>query len=96
MITFSVLTDRISTYLSISVIMFLFIIFGTGVLVEFDFYPKTVGTILSYNPLSIVLTQLRQILFKGSIQLEFLAIPIITSVVWTWLNGSLLKRRLKQ
>ncbi len=96
MITFSVLTDRISTYLSISVIMFLFIIFGTGMLVEFDFYPKIIGTILSYNPLSIVLTQLRQILFDGSIQWEFLAIPIITSLIWTWLNGALLKRRMKQ
>lgn len=96
MITFSVLTDRISTYLSISVIMFLFIIFGTGVLVEFDYYPETIGTILAYNPLSIVLTQLRQIIFDGFIQWEFLTIPIVTSLVWTWLNGALLKRRLKQ
>ena len=96
MITFSVLTDRISTYLFISVIMFLFIIFGTGVLVEFDFYPKTIGTILSYNPLSIVLTQLRQLLFSNTIQGDLLAIPVVTSLIWTWMNGALLKRRLKQ
>ena len=96
MITFSVLTDRINTYLSISIIMFLFIIFGTGILVEFDYYPSTVGNILSYNPLSIVLTQLRYLIFNGFIYWNLLAIPLLTSLVWTWLNAALLKRKLMQ
>ncbi len=96
MITFSVLTDRISTYLSIMIAMFLVVLFGTGVLVEFEFYPKTIGTILSYSPLSMILSDLRGILFFNRVDWHLIFIPIIVALGWTWLNGYLLKRKLKQ
>lgn len=95
-ITFSVLTDRISTYLSITISMFLFILFATGVLVEFDFYPKTVGTLLSYFPLSMILSDLRGILFFNRVEWGPIMIPVATALGWTWLNGYMLKRKLKQ
>ena len=95
-ITFSVLTDRISTYLSIAISMFLFILFATGVLVEFDFYPKTIGTLLSYFPLSMILSDLRGILFFNRVEWGPIMIPVATALGWTWLNGYMLKRKLKQ
>jgi len=95
-ITFSVLTDRISTYLSITISMFLFILFATGVLVEFDFYPKTVGTLLSYFPLSMILSDLRGILFFNHLKWGSIIIPVVIAFGWTWMNGYLLKRKLKQ
>ncbi|HIA85137.1 MAG TPA: hypothetical protein EYO04_03895 [Candidatus Marinimicrobia bacterium] len=95
-ITFSVLTDRISTYLSITISMFLFILFATGVLVEFDFYPKTIGTLLSYFPLSMILSDLRGILFFNRVEWGPIMIPVATALGWTWLNGYMLKRKLKQ
>ena len=95
-ITFSVLTDRISTYLSITIFMFLFILFATGVLVEFDFYPKTIGTLLSYFPLSMILSDLRGILFFNRVEWGPIMIPVATALGWTWLNGYMLKRKLKQ
>ena len=95
-ITFSVLTDRISTYLSITISMFLFILFATGVLVEFDFYPKTIGTLLSYFPLSMILSDLRGILFFNRVEWGPIIIPVATALGWTWLNGYMLKRKLKQ
>ena len=95
-ITFSVLTDRISTYLSITISMFLFILFATGVLVEFDFYPKTIGTLLSYFPLSMILSDLRGILFLNRVEWGPIMIPVATALGWTWLNGYMLKRKLKQ
>ena len=95
-ITFSVLTDRISTYLSITISMFLFILFATGVLVEFDFYPKTIGTLLSYFPLSMILSDLRGILFFNRVEWAPIMIPVATALGWTWLNGYMLKRKLKQ
>ena len=94
-----VLVDLIGiklSFLIISSIMFLFILFSTGVFVEFDYYPKSIGFILSNNPLSIILTQLRHLLFDGFINWKLLAIPIVISLVWAWLNGILLKRKLKQ
>lgn len=95
-ITFSVLTDRISTYLSITISVFLFILFATGVLVEFDFYPRTVGTLLSYSPLSMILSDLRGILFFNRVEWGPIMIPVATALGWTWLNGYMLKRKLKQ
>jgi len=96
MITFSVLTDRISTYLLVMIAIFFFVLFGTGVLVEFEFYPKTIGIILSYSPLSMVLSDLRGILFFNRLNWHLIFIPVFVSVGWTWLNGYLLKRKLKQ
>ena len=96
MITLSIVTDRITTYLSLSIMMFLFVIFGTGVLVEFDFYPEYIGIILTNNPLSMVLSQLRELLFYNRINWEWVVTPLATSIGWTLLNGYLLKRKLKQ
>jgi len=95
-ITFSVLTDRISTYLSIMISVFLFILFGTGVLVEFEFYPKTIGVLLSSFPLSMILSDLRGILFFNRVDWNQIFIPIVVAIGWTWFNGYLLKRKLKQ
>jgi ABC-type uncharacterized transport system permease subunit len=95
-ITFSVLTDRISTYLSIVITMFMFVLFGTGVLVEFDFYPKTIGTILSYSPLSMILSDLRGIIFFNRVDWPQIFAPLVIAIGWTWLNGYLLKRKMKQ
>jgi hypothetical protein len=76
--------------------MFLFILFATGVLVEFDFYPKTNGTLLSYFPLSMILSDLRGILFFNRVEWGPIMIRVATALGWTWLNGYMLKRKLKQ
>ena len=95
-ITFSVVTDRISIYLSILLTMFLIILFGTGILVEFEFYPKTIGIILSNFPLSMFLSNLREVIFFNRIDWFQIFISIMVAISWTWVNGYLLKRKLKQ
>ena len=95
-ITFSVVTDRISIYLSILITMFLIILFGTGILVEFEFYPKTISVILSNFPLSMFLSSLREIIFFNRIDWFQIFIPIIVAIGWTLVNGYLLKRKLNQ
>ena len=95
-VTFSIISERIYTFLSISIILFFFIIFGNGFIIEFDLFPHILGLILSYNPLSIILSELRNILFFNNIDWKLISIPILTSVFWTLLNGYLLKRKLKQ
>ena len=95
-LTFSILVERISSFLFLTIILFFFIIFGTGIIVEFEFYPKLLGMILSYNPFSMVLSELRGFLFFDQINLIFIAVPILVALGWTWLNGYILKRKLKQ
>ena len=95
-ITFSVITDRISIYLSVFITMFLIILFGTGILVEFEFYPKTISIILTNFPLSMFLSSLREIIFFNRIDWFQIFIPITVAIGWTWMNGYLLKRKLNQ
>jgi hypothetical protein len=95
-VTFSIISERIFTFLSVSIFLFFFIIFGNGFIISFDLFPQKIGLILSYNPLSITLSELRNILFFNIINWELISIPIFVSLFWTWLNGTLLKRKLKQ
>ena len=94
--TISILTERITTFLSMIIILFFFMIFGTGILFEFEFYPKMLGTILTYNPFSLVLSELRRFLFSSHINWIWILVPILTGFAWMWMNGFILKRTLKQ
>ena len=95
-LTLSILIERISTFLSLTIILFFFVIFGTGILVEFEFYPQTLGLILSYNPLSMILSELRGLLFFNEINWIWITLPLLIGFGWTWLNGYILKRKLGQ
>ena len=96
LLTISILSERITTFLSMIIILFFFIIFGTGILFEFEFYPKILGTVLTYNPFSLILSELRGFLFSNHINWIWILVPILTGFVWTWINGFILKRTLKQ
>jgi len=95
-VTLSILSERIFTFLSVSIFLFFFIVFGNGFIINFDLFPQTIGSVLSYNPLSIILAELRRVLFFDIINWQLISIPIFVSLFWTWLNGTLLKRKLKQ
>ena len=71
-------------------------IFGTGILFEFEFYPRILGMILSYNPFSLIISELRRLVFLNQINWLLIGISVLTGLGWTWINGFLLKRSLKQ
>ena len=71
-------------------------IFGTGILFEFEFYPRILGMILSYNPFSLITSELRRLVFLNQIDWLLIGISVLTGLGWTWINGFLLKRSLKQ
>jgi|TARA_B100001105_G_scaffold56383_1_gene42972 ABC-type polysaccharide/polyol phosphate export permease len=96
LLTISILSERITTFLSMIIILFFFMIFGTGILFEFEFYPIILGTVLTYNPFSLILSELRGFLFSNHINWIWILVPILTGFVWTWINGFILKRTLKQ
>ena len=95
-LTVSILTERITTFISITIILFFFMIFGTGILFEFEFYPRMLGMILSYNPFSLIVSELRGLVFLKQINWVWIMIPVLTGLGWTWINGLLIKRSLKQ
>ncbi|MFQ6611488.1 MAG: hypothetical protein ACE5D2_00090 [Fidelibacterota bacterium] len=96
MITLSLVTDRITTYLSAILIVFIVILFGSGILVEFEFYPYSIGTVLSHFPTSLILSSLRALIFYHRFDWQGIIIPLIITFGWIWINGKLLQRKLNQ
>lgn len=95
-ISLSLLVDRISTYLAITLIAFVGLPFGSGLLVEFEFYPLTLGRILEVLPTGLVVGFVRGFLFENS--LDWLGLVVVLAVigVWTLANGLLLRQKLHQ
>jgi len=96
MITFSLITDRITTYLMSILILFVLILFGSGILVEFEFYSYPIGLILEMFPTSMILSGLRALIFYERFDLLRIAVPLAITVIWTWFNSELFRRKLGQ
>lgn len=96
MITFSLITNRITTYLMTILIMFILILFGSGILVEFEFYSYPIGLILQKFPTSMILSSLRALIFYERFDWLGVALPFVITIAWTWLNAGLFRRKLRQ
>lgn len=93
-ISLGLLFDTPTTLFLITAITFVFILFGNGFLIEFDFYPLNIGTFLSWQPFSIPF-QVFQIFFRtGLFKWQLLVGSILLGILWTLVNTIILKRRL--
>ncbi len=95
-ISMGLLFDTQTTLFLITATTFVFILFGNGFLIEFDFFPLNIGTLLSWQPLSIPF-QVFQIFFRtGVLNWPLLVGSIVLGILWTFANTIILKRRLIQ
>ena len=95
-ITLSILTERVSSFIYFIIIFFIFMILGTGIIFELDFFPVGISNILKNNPISMPLIELRNLLFTKNLDLKFVTIPLAVSITWIFLNTALIKKKLKQ
>ena len=96
LITLSLLTDRINTFFIVTFILFLFIIFSSELLVEFEFYPLRISAVLKNLPTSMISNWCRGLVFNGYFDWTFFLTPLGIGFVWTTINAVLLKRTLRQ
>jgi hypothetical protein len=96
LITLSLLTDRINTFFIVTFILFLFIIFSSELLVEFEFYPLRISAVLKNLPTSMILNWCRELIFNGYFDWTFFLTSLGIGLVWTTINAVLLKRTLRQ
>ncbi len=73
---------------------FLFIVFASGTIIEFEYFPEIIGNILMYLPTGQIMQSLRMALFSGVINWLILLSVLGTIFFWTFLNGILFKKRL--
>ena len=96
LITLSLLTDRINTFLIVTFIFFLFIIFSSELLFEFEFYPLRISAVLKNLPTSMISNWCRGLIFNGYFDWKLFLTPLGIGLVWTTINTALLKKTLRQ
>ncbi|MFQ6677201.1 MAG: hypothetical protein ACE5D0_02670 [Fidelibacterota bacterium] len=95
-ILISLVTERISVFISIVLVLLIVSMFGGGLFIELEFYPVTLGNLFRYFPLTMVGIAGRSHLFQNSLSYFNTSIPIIISILLINLNGYVLKRKMRQ
>jgi ABC-type uncharacterized transport system permease subunit len=88
--------DTISIALLSAGVIYLFLIFGNGSIIETSFFPQIVSTILEILPFSIPIKQFQIFKSIGVINFQSFLILIPLCYLWILFNASLLKRKMFQ
>jgi len=96
LITLSLIANKPTLYNIIMLTFFIFIIFGSGLIFEFEFFPNIIGDILGYLPTGQIMLSLRMAMLSGVVNWIIVASALVTIIVWAYINGILFKKRLLQ
>ena len=96
LITISIISDKSATYLLSVMILFFFILFGSGLIIEFSFFPTSIGYLLSIFPTSMVVIAMQSYLFSGFINWGLTTLPILISIGILLINSILIRNKLRQ
>lgn len=94
LITLSLIVDKTTLYNLLMLTFFLFIVFASGTVIEFEYFPEVIGNILRYLPTGQIMQSLRMALFSGVINWLILLGTLATIILWAFLNGIIFKKRL--
>jgi ABC-type multidrug transport system permease subunit len=94
LITLSLIVDKTTLYNLLMLTFFLFIVFASGTIIEFEYFPEVISNILMYLPTGQIMQSLRMALFSGVINWLILLSVLGTIFFWAFLNGILFKKRL--
>ena len=95
-ILLSISIDAITTMILSSFALIFFIIFGNGFLIEFSFFPSFMESILKYNPISFSQQCYQRFTSTGYFDWVLVAVQVVLIYALFFLNGFLLKRKLRQ
>ena len=96
LITISILADKSATFLLSIVILFFFILLGSGLIIELSFFPPSVNYILSIFPISMTVQAMQSHLFSGFINWTLIFSPLLFSIGLLIINSILLRNKLRQ
>lgn len=92
-ITLSLIIDRTTLFSILMLTFFIFIIFGSGLIVEFEFFPALIGDILRYLPTGQIMQSLRMAIFSSTFNWLIIALSLISIIVWTYINGVIFAKK---
>tara|TARA_B100000214_G_scaffold98883_1_gene68856 strand:+ start:138 stop:788 length:651 start_codon:yes stop_codon:yes gene_type:complete len=95
-ITMSLCIDSITTMFIVSFMVFIFILFGNGFLIELSFFPISIESILKWSPFSIPFQVYHQFDSTRFIDLINILLIMLLNYFWLLLNSFILKKKLQQ
>ena len=96
LITISILADKSATFLLSIVMLFFFILLGSGLIIELSFFPPSVNYILSIFPISMTVHAMQSYLFSGYINWPLTFFPLFFFMGLLIINSILLINKLRQ
>ncbi len=96
MIMLTILIQRVFIFLFLSTTFLFFVSAATAFLVDKDISSSILNAIIINNPLTMLVFDIRMLIFFGDYQSLWIIISIVISFFWFAINGFLLKRKLKQ
>tara|TARA_B110000444_G_C18748815_1_gene551674 strand:- start:103 stop:852 length:750 start_codon:yes stop_codon:yes gene_type:complete len=96
LITLSLKFNSPTIYMLLVFCVYIIIFFGSGLIIEFGFFPITLANILSWSPLSIPIVSMQKALLPGFLQLNLIIYSILIILIWSFVNGLVLQKVLKQ
>lgn len=94
LITLSLLVNKTTLYNILMLTFFIFIMFGSGLIIEFEYFPSVIGNILRYLPTGQIMQSLRMAMFSNVYNWLIILITLLTIIIWTYVNGILFTKRL--
>jgi len=94
LITLALIIDKTTLFNVMVLTFFIFIIFGSGLIVSFEYFPQIIGDILRYLPTGQIMQSLRMAMFSFSFNWIIIALTILTIIAWSYVNSIVFERRL--
>ena len=95
-ITISILSDKSATFLLSLMILLFFTLFGSGLIIELNFFPSSISYLLSISPISMIVSAMQSYLYSGFIDWGLTILPFLMSIVILLINSVLIRNKLRQ
>ncbi len=96
LITISILSDKSATFLLSVMILFFFTLFGSGLIIELNFFPSSMYYLMSLFPISMIVSAMQSYLYSGFIDWGLTLLPILISIGILIINSVLIRKKLRQ
>ncbi len=96
LIAISILSDKSATFFLSVMILFFFTLFGSGLIIELNFFPPLINYFLSIFPISMTVSAMQSYLYSGFIDWGLTLIPIFISIGILIINSVLIRNKLRQ
>ena len=96
LITISILSDKSATFLLSLMILLLVTLFGSGLIIELNFFPSPIRYLLSIFPISMIVSAMQSYLYSGFINWGLTSLSILISIGILFINSILIRNKLRQ